>query len=229
MKKAVITGASGAIGGAAAEAFRDAGYIVYAAFNRNMPKISGVNLVRMDVTSDESVLAAAEKIGGADVLINNSGIAGQKMFCDITGQDWDRMFDVNIKGIFRTTKAFLPYMISKKNGKVINVASIWGEVGASCEVHYSASKAAVIGFTKALAKEVSLSGVTVNCVSPGMIESPMNSHLAKEDIEELEKEIPLGRCGTPKEAAQAMLFLASDMADYITGQVISVSGGWNIV
>lgn len=229
MKKVLITGASGAIGSAAAEVFRDAGYTVYAAFNSHFPKINGVNVIKLDVISKESVCKAAEKIGAVDVLINNGAIAEQKLFSDISESDWDRMFDVNVKGIFRVTKSFLPYMIKKKSGKIINVSSIWGEVGSACEVHYSASKAAVIGFTKALAKELSLSGITVNCVSPGMIESLMNAHLSAEEIKEIEEEIPLKRAGTPKEAANAMLFLASDMADYITGQVISVSGGWNLV
>lgn len=229
MKKVLITGAAGAIGTAASELFRDSGYVVYAAYNRTLPRIAGVNTVCMDVTSEESVRRAAEQIGSVDVLINNSAVSEQKLFCDITEKAWDRMFDVNIKGMFRTAKAFLPGMINKKSGKIINVSSIWGEVGASCEVHYSASKAAVIGFTKALAKEVSLSGITVNCVSPGIIESPMNAHLSEEDILQIESEIPLGHSGEPRDAANAMLFLASDMADYITGQVISVSGGWNLV
>lgn len=228
MKKVLITGASGAIGSETARVFRDAGFLVYAAYSRHLPELPGVNPVHMDVTSGLSVGRAAEKIGTVDILINNAGVAEQKLFCDITEEDWDRMFDINVKGIFRAVKAFLPGMISRKSGKIINVASIWGETGASCEVHYSASKAAVIGLTKALAKEVSLSGITVNCVSPGMIESPMNGHLTREEVTEIEKEIPLGRQGTPRDVANAMLFLASDMADYMTGQVISVSGGWSI-
>ena len=229
MKKVLITGASGGIGSKIAEVFRDAGYTVYAGFCNNKPEIPGVNNIHIDVTDAESVMSAISEIGRLDCLVNNSGISEQKLFSDITEQDWDRMFAVNTKGAFLTSKAVLPAMIKENSGRIINISSIWGEVGASMEVHYSASKAALIGFTKALAKEVSLSGVTVNCISPGFIETPMNSHLSDEEIAECREEIPLKRLGTPADVASAALFLASDMADYITGQVISVSGGWNLV
>ncbi len=229
MKKVLITGASGGIGSKIAEVFRDAGYTVYAGFCNNKPEIPGVNNIHIDVTDAESVMTAISEIGRLDCLVNNSGISEQKLFSDITEQDWDRMFAVNTKGAFLTSKAVLPAMIKENSGRIINISSIWGEVGASMEVHYSASKAALIGFTKALAKEVSLSGVTVNCISPGFIETPMNSHLSDEEIAECREEIPLKRLGTPADVASAALFLASDMADYITGQVISVSGGWNLV
>lgn len=229
MKKVLITGASGAIGGAIAEVFRNNGYIVYAGYCKNLPEIEGVNKIYIDVTDEGSVKSAVEKTGGIDVLVNNSGVSEQKLFCDISADDWDNIFAVNTRGSFLTSKAVLPAMINKGYGRIINISSIWGEVGASMEVHYSASKAAVIGMTKALAKEVSLSGITVNCVSPGMIESKMNSHLSDEDISEINSEIPLKRQGMPKEVADTVLFLASDMADYITGQIISVSGGWNLV
>lgn len=229
MKKVLITGASGGIGSGIAEYFAEKGYTVFAGYNKNEPKIENVRNIRIDVTSKESVRKAFEEIGGVDILINNSGISQQKLFSDITEEDWDNMFDVNIKGMYMVTKEALPFMINKKCGRIINISSIWGEIGGSMEVHYSASKAAVIGFTKALAKELSLSGITVNCVSPGMIDTPMNSHLTEEDIKEIEEEIPLKRQGTPKDVAEAVYFYASDMADYITGQVISVSGGWNIV
>lgn len=229
MKKVFITGASGGIGRGIAELFVQKGYAVYAGYNKNEPHIKNAMNVHIDVTSENSVRRAFEQIGGTDILINNSGISQQKLFTDLTEEDWDNMFDVNIKGMFLVTREALPYMINKKCGKIINISSVWGEIGGSLEVHYSASKAAVIGFTKALAKELSLSGITVNCVSPGLIDTPMNSHLSREDIKEIELEIPLKRQGTPKDAAEAVYFLASDMADYITGQVISVSGGWNIV
>ena len=161
-------------------------------------------------------------------MVNNAGISQQKLFLDIEEDDWDRMFSVNIKGMYTVTKAVLPKMINNKSGRIINISSIWGEIGGSLEVHYSATKAAVIGFTKALAKELSLSGITVNCVSPGMIISPMNGHLEDEDIKEIEAEIPLKRQGTPEEVAKGVYFFASNMSDYITGQVLSISGGWNI-
>ncbi len=228
MKNVLITGASGGIGRSIAELFIEKGYRVYAGFYKNKPDIEGAYNIYIDVTSKESVKKAIDYIGSVDILINNSGISEQKLFTDITEEDWDRMFDVNIKGMFLVTKEAVPYMINKKSGRIINISSIWGEIGASCEVHYSSSKAAVIGFTKALAKELSLSGITVNCVSPGMIKTKMNAHLENEDILEIENEIPLKRQGTPKEVADAVFFLASDMSEYITGQVISVSGGWNI-
>lgn len=229
MKKVLVTGASGGIGRGIAEYFAQKGYTVFAGYNKHEPEIKNVRNIRIDVTSSESVKKAFEEIGGVDILVNNSGISQQKLFSDITEEDWDNMFDVNIKGMYMVTKEALPFMINKKSGRIINISSIWGEIGGSMEVHYSASKAAVIGFTKALAKELSLSGITVNCVSPGMIDTPMNSHLSEEDIEEIEKEIPLKRQGTPKDVAEAVYFYASDMADYVTGQVMSVSGGWNIV
>lgn len=230
MKNVLVTGASGAIGKSIAEIFAGKGYNVFAGYYKNKPEFFNENIheIYLDVTSSDSVKKTLEITKGIDILVNNSGISNQRLFSDITEQEWDRMFDVNIKGMFLTSKEVLPYMINKKCGKIVNIASIWGEIGASCEVHYSASKAAVIGFTKALAKELSLSGITVNCVSPGMIKTPMNSHLSFEDIMEIEKEIPLQRQGTPDEVAKAVFFLSSGMADYITGQVISVSGGWNI-
>lgn len=228
MKKVLVTGASGAIGSKIAEYFRDMGYIVYAGYFKNKPQIKGVNSIYIDVTDKNSVNKAIDEIGTIDVLVNNSGISQQKFFLDIEEEDWDRMFSVNIKGIYNVTRAVLPKMIAKKSGRIINISSIWGEIGGSMEVHYSATKAAVIGFTKALAKEMSLSGITVNCVSPGMISSPMNQHLSSQDIEEIEGEIPLGRQGTPDEVAKGVYFFASDMADYITGQILSISGGWNI-
>jgi len=229
MKKVLVTGASGGIGRAIAEFLAYRGYIVYAGYNQHEPEAENVRKIHIDVTSKESVENAFKEMGGIDILINNSGISQQKLFADITEEDWDNMFDVNIKGMYRVTKAALPYMINNKYGKIVNISSIWGEVGGSMEVHYSASKAAVIGFTKALAKELSLSGITVNCVSPGMIATPMNSHLTGEDIREIESEIPLKRQGTPEDVAKAVYFCISDMSEFITGQVISVSGGWNIV
>lgn len=166
--------------------------------------------------------------GAVDVLVNNAGIAQQKLFTDITEQDWDSMFNVDVKGVFHCCQCALPDMIHRKAGKIINISSMWGQVGASCEVHYSAAKAAVIGLTQALAKEVGSSHIQVNCIAPGVIDTEMNGHLDAQTIEELKEETPLGAIGTTKDIADAVLFLASDKADFITGQVLGVNGGFII-
>ena len=163
--------------------------------------------------------------GSVEVLVNNAGIAQQKLFTDITEQDWNKMFDVDVKGVFHCCQCALPDMIHGKAGKIINISSMWGQVGASCEVHYSAAKAAVIGLTQALAKEVGPSHIQVNCIAPGVIDTEMNGHLDARTIDELKDETPLGVIGTTKDIANAVLFLASEKADFITGQVLGVNGG----
>ena len=163
--------------------------------------------------------------GGVDVLVNNAGIAQFKLFSDIKEEEWDKMFDVNVKGMFNCTQAAIPFMIHKKSGKVINISSIWGIAGASCEVHYSASKAAVIGFTKALSKELGPSGICVNCVAPGVVKTDMCESLSEEDFEALKEETPIGRIAKPEDISKTVLFLAGSGADFITGQVISPNGG----
>jgi 3-oxoacyl-[acyl-carrier protein] reductase len=175
------------------------------------------------------VFADIEKaIGEIFVLVNNAGIAEQALFTDITDDMWRKMLDTNLSGAFYCSRAVLKYMINRKQGKIINISSIWGETGGSCEVHYSASKAGLIGMTKALAKEVGLSGVTVNCVSPGVILTDMTSHFDEETMNELKNETPLNKIGTPEDVAGAVAFLASADADFITGQDLAVNGGMNI-
>ena len=190
---------------------------------------TGAVTVKADVSDSKQVNDMAEFIhknyGKIDVIVNNAGISQQKMFTDITENDWDRMFDVNMKSMYLVTKAFVDDMIYKQSGKIINISSMWGVTGGSCEVHYSAAKAAVIGFTKALAKELGPSGICVNCVAPGVIETEMNSHLTKEDFDCLCEETPLERLGKPEEVAKTVRFLASENADFITGQVVNVDGG----
>ncbi len=238
MRNILITGGSRGIGAACAEAFAAKGDMVYIIYEKNdsaaektAAKIGAV-AIRADISNEAQVKSAADTIhslcGGIDVLVNNAAISQIKLFSDITAEDWDRMFGVNVRGTFLVTKAFLPNMIRKKIGKIINISSIWGETGGSCEVHYSASKAAIIGFTKALAKELSLSGICVNCVAPGVIDTEMNGHISREDMCALCEEIPLSRIGSTKEVADTVLFLASSAADYITGQVLSVNGGMYI-
>lgn len=235
MRNVVITGGSRGIGAAMAKAFCENGDRVFIIYEKNetaaknVAESCGAIPLKADISSKTAVLAVAdeihEKYGKVDVVINNAGIAQIKLFSDVTEDDLERMFGVNIYGAFYVTQGFLSDMINKKSGKIINISSMWGEVGASCEVHYSASKAALIGFTKALAKELAPSGITVNCITPGVIDTEMNSELDAQAKEELINEIPLMRMGKAEEVANLALFLASSQADYITGQVIGVSGG----
>lgn len=236
----LITGASRGIGRACALAFAREGFCVAANYCthekealslREEIRAAGAacEIFRADVADRAEVDSMVRGISGAfgtvNVLVNNAGMAQQKLFTDITEEEWRRMFDVNMTGMFHCTQAVLPGMIQKKCGKIVNISSIWGISGASCEVHYSASKAAVIGFTKALAKEVGPSGIQVNCVAPGVVDTDMNAALDQSAQEMLKEETPLGLLGTPEDIAQAVLFLAGDKAKFITGQVLSPNGG----
>lgn len=239
-KNVIITGASGGIGSEIALVFAENGWNVAVNYNKNKEKAEalvqrikalGVNAVALcaDVSvyaeAGELVKKATEALGEIDVLVNNAGIAQQKLFCDITEADYDRMFSVNMKSVFNCCKAVVPQMIHRHSGSIINISSMWGQVGASCEVHYSASKAAVIGFTKALAKELGPSQIRVNCVSPGVILTEMNANLSDETMAELKDETPLMKIGMPRDIAKAVYFLATDSAQFITGQDIGVNGG----
>lgn len=234
MKNVLITGGSRGIGAECVKKFTEEGCRVFLNYNKSDEKAkklsesTGAVLIKGDISKSEEVEKIKDLVhsyGKISVIVNNAGIAEQKLFSDISENDWDRMFDINIKGMFLITKAFLPDMIHEKKGKIINISSIWGITGASCEVHYSASKAAVIGFTKALAKETGPSGINVNCVAPGVIDTEMNCHFDDETKMELCEETPLCRMGTAAEIAQLIYFLSSDKADFITGQVISPNGG----
>lgn len=238
MRNIVITGGSRGIGAAIAEAFCQNGDKVYIIYEKNdarakeIAEKTGAIPIKADISKEKDVITLAEKIHSLgekiDVLVNNAGISEIKVFNDISADDWDRMFDVNVRGAFLMTRAFLSDMINKKSGKIINISSIWGETGASCEVHYSAAKSALIGFTKALAKELAPSGICVNCITPGVIDTEMNSCLDDETKSALCEEIPLMRFGTTTEVAKTVLFLASSSADYITGQVLGINGGMYI-
>ena len=240
-KTVLITGSSRGIGRAAAVVFAKNGYNVAVNYNKSSEEAENLcseleqlgvkaKTFQCDVadksTVNEMIKQIEADLGQITVLVNNAGIAEQALFSDITEEMWDRMFDVNVKGAYNCTQAVLSHMIHNKYGRIINVSSMWGISGASCEVHYSASKAALIGFTKALAKEVGLSGITVNCVAPGVIATEMNGHLSEDIIEELKDETPLNRIGTPEDVAEAIFFLASDKASFITGQTLSVDGGF---
>ncbi|MEA4853298.1 MAG: SDR family oxidoreductase [Christensenella sp.] len=236
----LITGASRGIGRATALAFGREGYNMVLSYMQNAEaakslenELRDMHLSVVSAQADVSdrmqvnklFACARDAFGTIDVLVNNAGIAQQKLFSDLTDEDWDRMFGVNIKGMFYCAQAALPQMISKKKGRIINVSSIWGIAGASCEVHYSASKAAVIGFTKALAKEVGLSGICVNCVAPGVVKTDMTACFDAQAMDDLAEETPLGRIGKPEEIAETILFLADERSGFITGQVISPNGG----
>ena len=233
MKNVLITGGSRGIGKACAYAFSKEGYRVFLNYNKSEEEAEkikndiGAIPIKADISDVEQIKKMYDFIhknyGKIDVLVNNAGISQVKMFTDITEKDWENMFNINVKGMFFVTKEFVKDMISAKEGKIINISSMWGVTGGSCEVHYSAAKAAVIGFTKSLAKELGPSGITVNCISPGVIDTDMNGNLSQEDIEELNEETPLGRMGKAEEVADAVLFLAS--SDFITGEVLNVNGG----
>lgn len=236
-KTAIVTGAARGIGKAIAKRLVEDGFFVVAVYNSSeklAKKLESelypnVKAYKCDVSDAESVNAVVKAVlkdrKTVDVLVNNAGIAQQKLFTDITDEDWSRMIGVDLSGAFYFTRAVLPSMINEKSGRIINITSMWGETGGSCEVHYSAAKAGLIGMTKALAKETGLSGVCVNAVSPGVIETDMMSGFSEADKEALREEIPLSRLGRAEDVANAVAFLCSEKASYITGQVISVNGG----
>ncbi|MBR5157865.1 MAG: 3-oxoacyl-ACP reductase FabG [Clostridia bacterium] len=239
MKNVLITGASRGIGAACARIFSENGFRVFINYFKSADRAEqlcselrekGADAFTFcaDVSDCEQVEKMMSEIssrfGGVDILINNAGIAAQIMFCDISEQDWDRMFDINIKGMYLCTQKALPYMINKKSGSIVNLSSMWGISGASCEVHYSAAKAAVIGFTKALAKELGPSGIRVNCVAPGAVATEMNAALSDEDIAALCDETPLGKIAAPDEIAKAIYYMAVTDT-FSTGQILSPNGG----
>ncbi|MBR3970051.1 MAG: 3-oxoacyl-ACP reductase FabG [Ruminococcus sp.] len=231
MKKAVVTGGSGGIGSAICRALAENGYYVYVGYASSAEKAAllaaeiGGESLEIDVSDVKSIDAACEKMGAVNLLVNNAGISEIDLFTAISEEKSSNIINVNLVGAMELTRKLLPSMIREKSGCIINISSMWGEVGASCEVDYSASKAGIIGFTKALAKEVAPSGIRVNCISPGFIMTEMNSRFSVEDLELIREEIPLGIFGEPRHIADAVVFLASEKAEYITGQIIGVNGG----
>lgn len=241
MKNVLITGASGGIGSAAALEFARLGYGVALHYNTNKAAAEQLaekiinsggraEAFRADIADeaavDEMFTRAEQSLGQIDVLVNNAGADWKGLFTDMTLAEWERIMAINCTGVFLCSRRALPAMIRNHSGSIVNVASIWGEVGASCEVAYSTSKAAIIGLTKALAKEVGPSDIRVNCVSPGVIDTPMNSDLTEEDMAVLSDETPLMRIGTPEEVARAIVFMSE--GSFITGQVLGVNGGFVI-
>lgn len=242
-KTAIITGSSRGIGRSIAILFAEAGYNVVINYNKSekdatelyndlIDKGLSVRIFKADVSKKHQVnllinycIGEFERI---DVLVNNAGISQAKLFTDITDDDWTNMMDINLNGVFYCTQKALQYMIPEMSGKIINISSIWGIVGGSYEVHYSASKAALIGMTKALAKELGPSNIQVNCIAPGVIQTDMLNDVSDETLTILKDETPLMRLGTPEDIANLALFLADEKSNFITGQVISSNGGFVI-
>ena len=234
MKTALITGAGGGIGAAIAKRLAKDGYTPILHSNTKdctaaAESLHGIAL-RADLAEQSQLEAmvqeALARVGSIDVLVNNAGISVSGLLTDIDVQTRRRLFDVNVLAAIECTRLLLPSMIHRKSGCIVNISSMWGQVGASCEVDYSAAKAALIGFTKALAQEVAPSGIRVNCIAPGVIRTPMLDCYDEETLESLAAETPLGRLGTPEDIAGAAVFLCSEQAGFITGQVLGVNGGF---
>lgn len=240
-KTVIITGASKGIGAATAILFAEKGYNVVINYNNSYSNAEllsssllsrglSVMTFKADVTNnletDLMIKETVYKFGSVDVLVNNAGVSVTGIITDTADFDRDKVIDTNLKGCYNTCRSAIPVMVNQKSGKIINVSSMWGVSGASCEAVYSASKAGIIGLTKALALELAPSGITVNSVAPGLIDTSMNSNLSEEEKNSFIESIPLGRIGKPEEIAEAIYFLASENADYITGQVLNVNGGY---
>ena len=232
MGNVVITGGSRGIGAAAVELFSARGDRVYFLYEKNhqaakaVAERTGATAICCDVADGAAVKAAFSEIPDVDILICNAGIVHYGLMSMMAEADWDRIFDVNVKGIYTCVNAAMPAFLRKHSGSIVTVSSMWGQVGASCEAAYSATKGAVIALTRALAKELGPSGIRVNCVAPGVILTDMCANVDPEILTEMGEESPVGRNGTPMDVAKAMEYLAN--ADFITGHVLNVDGGYVI-
>lgn len=239
-KNVLITGASGGIGSAIALSFAKVHYNLFLCCNSRLEELDEyadklstaydieVFTASIDFSDMDKARSGIEDFIGTtqiDVLINNAGISYVGLFQDMNNSSWNKMVNVNLNSMFVTCSAIVPSMIQNQSGRIINMSSVWGNTGASCEVAYSATKGAVNAFTKALAKELAISGIAVNAVAPGYIDTPMNSHLSDDEIMDLCDQIPIGRAGKPEEIAETVLKL-SEMPLYVTGQILTADGGW---
>lgn len=240
-KVIIVTGGSRGIGKEIVTSLANEGFIVILNYNKSEKEAikikekliknrKKIEIFKADVSKQEDVKKLVEftikKYGKIDVLINNAGISQIKMFQDITIEDWNNMINTNLNSCFYTIRQVLPSMIERKEGRIINISSIWGQTGASCEVHYAVSKAGIDAMTKSLAKELGPSNIKVNSIAPGIIETEMNKNLSKKEIDNLKDEIPLGKIGKPSDISRCIKWLIYD--EYTTGQIISVNGGWYI-
>ncbi len=242
-KKALITGASGGIGQAIAEEMARLGYDLILHYNSDSEAVLSLmhqleekygiyaHCLKCDLSKREDVKEFAHRameFGRIEVLVNNAGVAYQELFQLAQEEKINQLFEINLMSALSLTKEILPSMISEHFGRIINISSMWGIMGASCEVHYSTTKAALVGFTKSLAKEVGPSGITVNCIAPGFIDTKMNAHLSAEDTQDFIDSTPIMRKGTGEDVAHLAAFLASEKSGFITGQVIAVDGGYSV-
>ena len=232
MKTVLVTGGTRGIGRAIALKFQQKGYRVCVSYSKDEPsaeeaRLLGLEAYRADVSCEADVKALFAKLGCVDVLVNNAGVSLIKQIQDVSYVEYEKLMSVNVGGAFLCAREAVKGMLDKQSGVIINISSVWGEVGGSCESVYSASKAALIGFTKALAKELGWSGIRVNCISPGVIDTPMNAHFSAEELHALTEEIPMGRMGSGEDVANAAVYLEENT--YVTGVNLSVNGGFSIV
>lgn len=220
MKKVLITGGATGIGKSTAMLFAQKGYDVFVTYNQTKPDFDGVTKIKCNLENEEDILNLFKTVGNIDILVNNAGISLIKQINDTTAEEYDKIMSVNARSYFLCSKEAIKLMLKNHEGAIVNVSSMWGQTGASCEIAYSMSKAAVIGLTRSLAEELAPSGITVNCVCPGIIDTRMNNMF---DKNELEEEVPLGRLGTSEEVADAIFYLTQNK--YITAQILGVNGG----
>lgn len=220
MKKVLITGGATGIGKATALLFKQKGYDVFITYNQSEPDFDGITKIKCNLENENEIIELFNQIGSLDILVNNAGISLIKQINDTTAEEYDKIMRINARSYFLCSREAVKLMLKSHSGAIVNVSSMWGQLGASCEIAYSMSKAAVIGLSRSLAQELAPSGITVNCVCPGIIDTRMNSMFEKSELEE---EVPIGRLGTAEEVADAIYFLSQNK--YITSQILGVNGG----